>query len=147
MRLCIILEVIGLNTSFYIGFAFLSLKTYTDYVWVLSYLQQFYKEGNIPDPIFLSIDCEKALICVLQYVMPFTKPIVCFWHVDKNALTNYKASFDIEKTWQEFYNDWHEVLYSATELIFEEKWLEFRAKYENDYWVAIDYLQNDLIAT
>ncbi len=32
-------------------------------------------------------------------------------------------------------------------LIFKEKWAEFQAKYENDYWVAIDYLQNDLMAT
>ena len=147
MPLCVISGVTGLNTSFYIGFAFLSSETYNDYLWVLSSLQQFYQEGNIPDPIFVGTDCEKALICALQDVMPSTKHAVCLWHVDKNVLTNCKPSFDIEESWQEFYKDWHGVLYSATEPIFEVKWAELQAKYEDDYWVAIDYLQNDLMAT
>lgn len=68
-------------------------------------------------------------------------------YVNKNVLTNCKSSFDIERNWQEFYNDWYGVFYNVTEPIFEEKWAEFQAKYENDYWVAIDYLQNDLMAT
>ena len=62
-------------------------------------------------------------------------------------LINFKPSFDIEESWQKFYQDWHRVLYSATELIFEVKWAEFQAKYEDDYWVAIDYFQNDLMAS
>ena len=113
--------VIGLNTSFYIGFAFLSSETYNDYFWVLLLLQEFYQERNIPDPIFMGTDCEKALICALQDIMPSTKYAICFWHIDKNMLTNYKPSFDIKKTGQEFYSDWHVVLYSTTKLIFEEK--------------------------
>ena len=35
MPLCVISGVTGLNTSFYIGFAFVSSETYTDYCWVL----------------------------------------------------------------------------------------------------------------
>ncbi len=124
MPLCIISGVTGLNTSFYISFAFLSL--------VLLSLQQFYKGGNILGPIFVDTDCEKALICALQDVMPFTKNTVCLWYVDKNVLTNCKSSFDIEESWQKFYNDWHGALYSTTEPIFEEKWAEYQAKYENN---------------
>ena len=51
MLLYVILGVIGLKISFYIGFVFLSSETYNDYFWVLSSLQQFYQEGNISDPI------------------------------------------------------------------------------------------------
>ena len=65
MPLFVISGVTGLNTSFYISFAFLSSETYNDYLWVLSSLQQFYQERNIPDPIFVGPDCEKALICAL----------------------------------------------------------------------------------
>ena len=139
--------VISLNISFYIGSAFFFLETYNDYLWVLSLFQKFYQEKNIPDPIFVGTNCEKALICTLQNIMSFTKHVICLWHIDKNVLTNCKPSFDIEATWQEFYNDWHWVLYSATKLIFEEKWAKFQVKYETDYWVSIDYLQNDLMAT
>ena len=91
-----ILGVTGLNTSFYIGFTFLSSETYNDYIWILSSLQQFYQERNIPDPIFVSTDCEKALICVIQDLMPSTKYAIYFWHVNKNMLTNCKPLFGIE---------------------------------------------------
>ena len=72
----------------------------------------------------MGTDCEKALIRALQDIIPFTKQIVCLWHVDKNVLINCKPLFDIQKSWQEFYNDWHGVLYSATEPIFKVKWAE-----------------------
>ena len=68
----------GLNTNFYMGFVFLSSETYNDYLWVLSSLQQFYQKKNIPNPIFISTNCEKALICALQGVIPFSKHVVCF---------------------------------------------------------------------
>ncbi len=42
MPLCIISEVTGLNTSFYIGFAFLSSETSADYIWVLECLAKLY---------------------------------------------------------------------------------------------------------
>ncbi len=81
----------------------------------------------------MGTDCEKALICALQAVMLFTKHVLYLWHMDINLLTNCKPSFDIKESWQAFYDDWHEVLYGATELIFEEKWAEFQAKYEPNY--------------
>lgn len=37
-------------------------------------------------------------------------------------------------------------MYSATRLIFEKKWAEFQPKHETNYWIAIDYLLNNLIA-
>lgn len=99
MPLYVISKVTSLNTSFYIGFAFLFLEIYHDYLRVLSSPQQFYQEGNILDLIFVDIDCEKALICILQDVMFFTKYTICLWHVNKNVLTNCKLSFDIEESW------------------------------------------------
>ncbi len=98
MPLCVISGVTGLNTTFYIGFAFLSSETYTDYHWVLSSLQQFYCEINIPDPIFVGINCEKTLIRALEVVMPDSKHAWYLWHVDKNVLANCKSSFDTEET-------------------------------------------------
>ena len=53
--------------------------------------------------------------------MLFIKHAVCFWHVDKNVFTNCKPLFDIEESWQKFYDNWHGVLYSITKSIFEKK--------------------------
>lgn len=75
------------------------------------------------------------------------KHVLCLWHVNKNVLTNCKPLFDIEEIWQEFYKDWHGVLYSTTKPIFKEKLAKFQVKYEIDYWVAINYLQNNLMVT
>lgn len=65
MSLYVISGVTGLHISFYIGFVFLSSETYTNHHWVLLFLQQFYWEEDIPDPIFVCTDCEKALIGAL----------------------------------------------------------------------------------
>lgn len=67
--------------------------------------------------------------------------------MDKNVFANCKPSFDTEETWQGFYDDWHKVLYASTELLFQETWTEFEAKYNTDYWVAVEYLRNDLLDT
>lgn len=121
MPLYIITGVTGSNTSFYIGFAFVFSETYADY-WILSYLQKFYMESDIPDLIFARIDCEKALIRAWEIVFSQTEHGLCLWHMDKNFLANCKPLFDTEKIWQRFYDDWYKVLYaSSTELLFREK--------------------------
>lgn len=96
----VISRVTGLNTTFYIGFAFLFSETYIDYHWVLSSLQQFYRERDIPDPVFVGTDCKKALIWALEFVMPDTKHSLRLRHVDKNVLTNCRSSFDTDETWK-----------------------------------------------
>lgn len=62
ISLFVIIEVTSLNTSFYIGFAFVFSKIYSDYPWVLSYLQEFYVKSDILNPIFARTDYEKGLI-------------------------------------------------------------------------------------
>ncbi len=42
MSFCIISRVIGLNISFYIGFAFLFSEISADYIWLLECLAQLY---------------------------------------------------------------------------------------------------------
>ena len=128
MPLCVISGVTGLNTSFFIGFAFVSSWTYLDYHWVLSSLRQFYFEGDIPDPIFAGTDCEKALIGAFEIVFPQTEHGLSPWHVDKNVLANCQSSFDTEETWQAFYGDWHKVLHASTERLFRQKPRELEAK-------------------
>ena len=97
MPLYVILGITGLNTIFYIGFAFLSSETYTNYYWALSFLQKFYYEGDIPDLVFVGTNYEKVLIRALKTIMPNSKHALYLWHIDKNLFSNYKSSFDIEE--------------------------------------------------
>lgn len=145
MLLYIISRLTGLNISFYISYTFLFSKTYSDYFWILSSLHQFYQKKNILDLNFVVTNYEKALIFILQDVIFCTKQVICLWHVNKNILINCKPSFDIEESQQNFYNNWQRVLYSATKPIFEVKWVELQAKYKNDYQIAINYFENNLM--
>lgn len=119
MRLCIIIfGVTGLNTSFYIGFAFLSSETSTNYIWVLECLAQLYQTLEIPSPTLVVTDMEIVLINAIQQVFPIANHALCLWHVDKNILANCKFSFDTKEEWQKFYEDWHKVLFATTKAIF-----------------------------
>ncbi len=89
--------VTSLNTSFLIEFAFVFSEIYLDYYWVLSFLWQFYYENDILDPIFVEINCMKALIEVLGVIFSQIEYGLCFWYVDKNVLANCKLLFDIEE--------------------------------------------------
>lgn len=121
MRLCIILGVIKLNTTFYISFTFLFLKTYTNYYQVFSTLQQFYYEVNISNLIFIGTNHKKALIWALEVIISNLKHALYLWHIDKNMLTNCKSSFDTKETWKIFYDDQHKFLFTSTEPVFKER--------------------------
>lgn len=73
-----ILDLISLNTDFYIYFISYFLKIYNHYLWVLLLLYQSYWEKNIADLIFIDTKYEKALIHILQDEMLFTKSSIYF---------------------------------------------------------------------
>ncbi len=146
MPLCIISGVTGLNTSFYIGFVFLSSETVADYIWVLTCLSQLYQELDIPNPNFDATDMEIALINAIQTVFPQASHALCLWHVDKNVLANCKGSFDTDEDWKKFYDDWHKVLFASTKTVFEEKWKFLKTTYGQAHWLAFDYLEHDLLS-
>ena len=146
MPLCIIFGVTGLNTSFYIGFAFLSSETSADYIWLLEYLTQLYQTLEIPSATLVDTDMEMGLINAIQRVFPISNHALCLWYLDKNVLANWKPSFDGEKEWQRFYEDWHKVLFVTIEAIFKEKWEYLQHTYRQAYWLPLMYLKDDLPA-
>lgn len=81
----------------------------------------------------MDINYKKTLICILLNIISFTKYIIYLWYIDKNILINFKLLFNKKKRWQEFYNNWYGILYTATKPIFEKKWAKFQVKYETNY--------------
>jgi beta-glucosidase-like glycosyl hydrolase len=77
MPLCIITEVTSLNTSFFVGFAFLSSEQYEDYDWVLEQLKKLYQSLRILNPLVIATDCEVALINVIAAVFPNAQHLLC----------------------------------------------------------------------
>lgn len=97
ISLYVIIRITSLNIGFFIGFAFVFSETYLNHHSVLSSLWQFYYEGDIPNKIFAGTNYEKALIRIFGIVFPQIEHKLCFWHVDKNVLANYKPAFDIKE--------------------------------------------------
>ena len=146
MPLCIISGVTSLNTSFYIGFVFLSSETSADYILVLECLAQLYQTWEIFSLTLIVTDMKIALINGIQRVFPTANHALCLWHLRKNVLANCKPSSDIGEEWQKFYEDWHKVLFATTEAIFKEKWEYLYHIYGQAHWLPLMYLEDDLLA-
>jgi len=46
---------------------------------------------NLPDPRVVLTDKEKALMNAIEAEFPFTKCMLCIWHVNKNILAKARA--------------------------------------------------------
>lgn len=66
MPLCVITEVIALNTTFYAEFASISDETTFTYEWILNQVRELHQHCNVPDPVFVGTDCEVDLITVIE---------------------------------------------------------------------------------
>ena len=146
MPLCIISGVTPLNTSFYVGFCFLSSESVEEYQWVLDCIKKIYIELDIPDPTVLATDGDRSIIkaiAAIPKIFPAAKHLLCLWHINKNVVSNCKKAFDSDG-WLEFNSTWQGVLYANTEEVFEEKWAAMEIKY-HDNWIAMDYLRDEII--
>ena len=133
MPLCIINGVTALNTTFYIGFAFLSHETVEDYMWVLASYKGLIEPLDIPDPTVFVTDSEPGLISAIPRIFPQAKHLLCLWHLNKNVLTSCRPWYgDSEDEWKEFYAFWNTVLYSEAEEKFEDAWNAMQLKHENE---------------
>lgn len=145
MPLLVINGVTALNTTFYVGFAFLASERTADYVWVLTQLKLLYDELDISPPEVILTDCERGLINASRLVFSTTQHLLCIWHIDKNVLINCRKDFGDDEEWQTFYTDWHKVMYAHTTEQFEAQWTVLSNKYDQRHPTSMLYLQCDLL--
>ncbi|XP_078149520.1 protein FAR1-RELATED SEQUENCE 5-like [Carex rostrata] len=136
-----LLDIIGIssfNTSFYSGFAFLKRESEEDYIWAL---KRFSKIMGEKKPCVIITDREFALINAIKIVFPECKHLLCVWHIEKNILMKCKKYFETEEIWVGFLSSWKKVVYSSTELEYNEHWKEFESSYVEKK-KALDYIEN-----
>ena len=75
--LVIITGCTALNTTFYVGFAFVRGEKTPDYTWVLTQIKALYGELGISWPNIILTDAEKALIASIPVVFPNTAHLLC----------------------------------------------------------------------
>lgn len=103
LPLLIINGVTGLNTTFYIAFAFIIKETMKDYIWVLEQLLAVYRRLHLRDPIVNITDRDAGLIAASHRVFSNTRYTLCGWHINKNVAANCKRAFITEEVWNNFY--------------------------------------------
>ncbi len=148
MPLLIIIGVIALNITFYVAFCFMKGESYSDYEWVIEALVRLYDHLNLPYPITMIFDGDKALSSTLSHV--FAKQnhrvnhILCIWHINQNVTTNCKKYFPTNEQWETFYRRWKDIVYANTIELLEKRYNVLHHDYLDAHWGIFDYLEEHL---
>ena len=143
--LMVITGVTAMNTSYYVAFAFMKDETVSGFKWMLEQLKLLYNELDIPYPDVLLTDCDKHLMTASLRVFPDADHIICIWHVDNNVNKNCNLHFDTKEEWEDFFRDWHRVMYATSEAQHEHEWGILQSDYSDDYPIVIQYLVEHLL--
>ena len=144
-----LLDIVGFtatNRSFVIGQAFLTHEEEQDYVWVLKWIRDLYKEYDLPIPESITTDKAGGVHKACSVIWPEVPHLLCRWHIDKDvkgycqkhwlARTEDQVSNDVRKTIinenvKEFMTLWHQMLYAETETKYQEVWCIVQDKYQD----------------
>ncbi len=146
LPLVIITGVTALNTSFYVGMAFIDGESIPNYEWVLEQLRELYQKLNCAFPTVILTDHEQALINASSTVFPQAELLLCTWHIHTNIIKNCKKFFFFDTDWDEFFGDWLGVESSTTLEQFNTTWDAFQDKYSQSVAVeVVNYLYDRVI--
>jgi hypothetical protein len=139
-----------IDTSFSAAFAFLPGEDQEHYDFVLAAFKKLVLEALTPEVVLT--DNETALKNSLKGILPTTPQLLCYWHVQKNVLTQ------VQKTWKDqgasdderesnkeqrrlFMNDFNDLMYSKDEEQFEQKWTAFQYSWREQPNL-VNYMRN-----
>lgn len=82
----------------------------------------------MPDLNVIVTDTDASLIRTILEEFPLASHLLCLWHINRNVMANCKKLFEDE---EEFYREWHQVVYSHTKQEFTERYNAIKQKYED----------------
>ncbi|KAF4465100.1 mutator-like element transposase [Fusarium albosuccineum] len=142
-----LLDMVGVDScqrSFCIAFAFLSGETEEDYSWALQHLKSLYQHDY---PSVILTDRWIAAMNAAANLFPFSKALLCLWHVNKAVLQHCRPVITLsggdqaDKAWDEFFACWHSIVASPTEAVFQQRLASFEDKYAEKYTEAVGYIK------
>ena len=133
-----LLNIAGITStfrSFNAGFAFICEETELEYTWALKAF------SNVVVPAVIVTDREKSLMNAIESVFPDASNLLCIWHVNKNVLANcMKYRWD-ENNFENFINDWNDLILSNSLEMFEYSWKAFVNDWSPSNIPAVQYLE------
>ncbi|KAI0994921.1 hypothetical protein K3495_g13259 [Podosphaera aphanis] len=126
-----LLHIVGctnINTTFEVGYAFLSRETEADYIWALGTSWKILQQNNITEPGVIATERKLALMNATEQEFPLTKNILCFWHT-KMAFQSFLGKGLDDDSIKDFTEDFMEVVHATTVADFSERWSSCSAKW------------------
>jgi hypothetical protein len=137
-----LLHFIGIdcfNRSFSAGFMLMSKEDNSEYKRALESFRDCF---GVNPSVFVT-DNEEALKNAISIVFPESDNLLCIWHMNKNILKNCLNYFNSRAEFDEFMQDWNQVLYSTTEQSFNTSYFDLRTKYSENRCLV--YLEKNVI--
>ncbi|KAK6850577.1 transposase-like protein [Apiospora arundinis] len=148
-----LLDIIGVDASqrsFCIAFAFLSGESQEDFVWALERLKSLFEISHSRFPSVILTDRCLACMNAVATCFPSATSLLCLWHANKAVLRYCQPAFTRQQlqdqqqnieAWKLFYHDWHQIIKSSTEEIFNNRLFEFRQKYTATHIEEVAYVK------
>ncbi len=136
MPLCNIVEIAAVNTTFFVGFAFLRSEQQADFTWALQKLSA--AAGSSHKPAVVVMDRNLLLMNSVAQVFPTSKHLLCTWHIDKNVKARCWPFFRDAPTTSagsptelldRFEQDWKALVRSLTQSEYNRNWAAMKARH------------------
>ena len=86
--------ITGLHTNFSIGFALTSREDEDTFCWTLSQLKELAEHHEIPSPLVIISDYDRAFKNAACSVFGSSQQQLCVWHILKNVVHNIKQKWE-----------------------------------------------------
>jgi len=137
-----LLNIVGITctyATFNAGFAFMRAETEAFYTWALRQL------AAVVQPTVLCTDRDLALMKSIASVFPACHNLLCIWHINKNVAVNCKKHFLNGEEWNRFLAAWNGLVYSKSDVQFEEAFAAFTQAYSVSHPDAFAYVNGTWI--
>lgn len=145
-----LLDIVGVDAcqrSFCIAFAFLTGEEEKDYIWALDRLRSLYEIAGARYPSVILTDRCLACMNAISHCFPNAASLICLWHANKAVLRHCLPNFtrNSEDTqghqqWKEFYQQWHELVASASESLFDARLEELKQRWVPSHTQSVGYI-------
>ncbi len=78
-------------------------------------VKKLYEFLDIPDPKVIVTDADPSIIRAILEEFPLASHLLYLWHMNKSVMANCMKLFEDKGSWEEFYREWHHVVYAHTE--------------------------------
>jgi len=123
-------------------------ESYSDYEWVIEALKRLYDDLDLPYPVTVISDGDKALSGALFHVFEevehYVNYILCIWHINQNTVANCKKYFATNEEWEVFYKQWKNIAYAATPDLLQERYNALHSDFPDLPYGSFEYMEEQL---